>query len=366
MKETVFTQKHIALGAKMAPFAGFNMPIEYTGINREHTAVREGVGVFDVSHMGEIWVFGPQATALLQYVTSNDVSTLYPGKAQYTCLPNGRGGIVDDLIVYCFNDRKYLLGVNAANVEKDWNHICSFAGRFNMKIGAELVNASDDTCQLAIQGPKAMEVMQKLCSEDIMSMPNYTFKQLSVAGIKDAVLATTGYTGSGGCEVYVTNADGPALWDAIFAAGEPYGIVPVGLGARDTLRLEKGYLLYGNDMDDTTSPLEAGLGWITKFNDVKGDFVDRDFLLKQKAEGLKRRLVAIELIDRGIARHGYPICTADGAEIGHVTSGTMGPTAKKAVALGYISAPHFAAGSEIFVKVRDRLLKAKVVKAPFC
>ncbi len=366
MKETVFTQKHIALGAKMAPFAGFNMPIEYTGINREHTAVREGVGVFDVSHMGEIWVFGPQATALLQYVTSNDVSTLYPGKAQYTCLPNGRGGIVDDLIVYCFNDRKYLLGVNAANVEKDWNHICSFADRFNMKIGAELVNASDDTCQLAIQGPKAMEVMQKLCSEDIMSMSSYTFKQLSVAGIKDAVLATTGYTGSGGCEVYVTNADGPALWDAIFAAGEPYGIVPVGLGARDTLRLEKGYLLYGNDMDDTTSPLEAGLGWITKFNDVKGDFVDRDFLLKQKAEGLKRRLVAIELIDRGIARHGYPICTADGAEIGHVTSGTMGPTAKKAVALGYVSAPHFAAGSEIFVKVRDRLLKAKVVKAPFC
>ena len=366
MKETVFTQKHIALGAKMAPFAGYNMPIEYTGINKEHTAVREGVGVFDVSHMGEIWVFGPHATALMQYITTNDVSALYPGRAQYTCFPNGRGGIVDDFIIYCFSDTKYLLGVNAANIDKDWAHICSFADKFGMKVGIDLVNASDDTCQLAIQGPKAMEVMQKLCSEDIMSMPNYTFKQLTVAGIKNAVLATTGYTGSGGCEVYVTNEDGLKLWDAVFAAGEPYGIVPIGLGARDTLRLEKGYLLYGNDMDDTTSPLEAGLGWITKFSDAKGDFVDKDFLLAQKEAGLKRRLAAFELVDRGIARHGYPICTADGTQIGHVTSGTMGPTVKKAIGLGYIDAPLYKVGSEVYINVRDRLLKAQVVKAPFC
>ena len=366
MKETVFTPKHIALGAKMAPFAGFNMPIEYSGISKEHNAVRQGVGVFDVSHMGEIWVFGPNAKRMLQYITTNDISAMYPGRAQYTCLPNGRGGIVDDLIVYCFNDQKYLLGVNAANVDKDWAHICSFAEQFDMKPGAELVNASDDTCQLAIQGPKAMEVMQKLCGENIMDMPNYTFRQLTVAGIENALLTTTGYTGSGGCEVYVTNADGPKLWDAIFAAGEPYGIIPVGLGARDTLRLEKGYLLYGNDMDEGTSPLEASLGWITKLSDTKGDFVDKDFLLRQKAEGLKRKLVAFELVDKGIARHGYPVCDASGAEIGHVTSGTMGPTVKKAIGMAYVNAPHFALGSEIFISVRDRLLKAQVVKAPFC
>ena len=366
MKETVFTQKHIELGAKMAPFAGFNMPIEYSGLIKEHTAVREGVGIFDVSHMGEIWVFGPNAKALLQYITTNDVNALYPGRAQYTCLPNGRGGIVDDLIVYCFSDTEYLLGVNAANTDKDWNHICSFADKFGMKVDVDLVNTSDDTCQLAIQGPKAMEVMQTLCSEDIMSMHTYTFKQLTVAGFEHVLLATTGYTGSGGCEVYTTNAEGPMLWDAIMKAGEPYGIVPVGLGARDTLRLEKGYLLYGNDMDDTTSPLEAGLGWITKFNEDKGDFVDRDFLLRQKAEGLKRKLVAFELIDKGIARHGYPICDAEGREIGPVTSGTMGPTVKKAIGLGYVDAPLFTPGSEIFINVRGRLLKAQVVKAPFC
>jgi aminomethyltransferase len=366
VKETVFTPKHIALGAKMAPFAGYNMPIEYSGLIKEHTAVREGVGLFDVSHMGEIWVMGAKATALLQYITSNDISALYPGRAQYSCLPNGRGGIVDDLIVYCFGPEKYLLGVNAANTDKDWEHICSFADKFGMKVGIDLVNASDDTCQLAIQGPKAMELMQKLCSESIMDMSNYTFKQLTVAGIENALLATTGYTGSGGCEVYVTNADGLRLWDAIMDAGEPYGIVPVGLGARDTLRLEKGYLLYGNDMDDTTSPLEAGLGWITKFSESKGDFVDKEYMLAQKTEGLKRRLVAFELIEKGIARHGYSICDADGNQIGHVTSGTMGPTIKKAIGLGYVDAPYYKTGSEIFINVRDRLLKAQVVKAPFC
>ena len=365
MKNTVFTEKHIALGAKMAPFAGFNMPIQYTGINEEHACVREGVGVFDVSHMGEIWVSGPSALKFLQYVTSNDVSTLFPGKAQYTCFPNGKGGIVDDLIVYCFSTEKYLLAVNAANIEKDWNHLCSYAPEFGLEQGKTLVNASDATCQLAIQGPKAMEVMQKLCGEDIMSMEYYTFKQLEVAGIKDAILSTTGYTGSGGCEVYVPNEFGDQLWKAVFEAGEPFGIKPIGLGARDTLRLEMGFCLYGNDIDDTTSPLEAGLGWITKFNDVKGDFVDRAFLENQKAEGVKRKLVAFELVDRGIARHEMPLCDAAGRQIGHVTSGTMGPTVKKAVGMGYVEVPYNKLGSEIFVEVRGKLLKAQVVKAPF-
>ena len=308
MKNTVFTEKHIALGAKMAPFAGYNMPIQYRGINEEHACVREKVGVFDVSHMGEIWVKGPQALAFLQYVSSNDASVLFPGKAQYTCFPNGRGGIVDDFIVYCFSTEKYLLAVNAANIEKDWNHLCSVAPKFGLEVGKDLVNASDATCQLAIQGPLAMEVMQKLCKEDILSMEYYTFKELEVAGIPGAILSTTGYTGSGGCEVYVSNECGDRLWKAVFEAGEPFGIQPIGLGARDTLRLEMGFCLYGNDIDDTTSPLEAGLGWITKFNDVKGDFIDKQYLLDQKAAGLTRKLVGFELVDRGIARHEMPIC----------------------------------------------------------
>jgi len=365
MKNTVFTEKHIALGAKMAPFAGYNMPIQYKGINEEHACVREKVGVFDVSHMGEIWVKGPNALPFLQYVSSNDASVLFPGKAQYTCFPNGKGGIVDDFIVYCFSTEKYLLAVNAANIEKDWNHLCSVAPKFGLVVGKDLVNASDETCQLAIQGPLAMEVMQKLCDEDILSMEYYTFKQLKVAGIPDAILSTTGYTGSGGCEVYVPNEYGEQLWKAVFAAGEPFGIQPIGLGARDTLRLEMGFCLYGNDIDDTTSPLEAGLGWITKFNDVKGDFIDKEYLLNQKAEGLKRKLVGFELVDRGIARHEMPICDASGVKIGHVTSGTMGPTVKKAIGMGYVDVPYNKVGSEIFIDVRGKLLKAEVVKMPF-
>jgi len=365
MKNTVFTEKHIALGAKMAPFAGFNMPIQYTGINEEHACVREGVGVFDVSHMGEIWVYGASALKFLQYVTSNDVAALFPGKAQYTCLPNGKGGIVDDLIVYCFSTEKYLLAVNAANIEKDWNHLCGHAHAFGLTVGKELVNASDETCQLAIQGPKAMEVMQKLCKEDVMAMEYYTFKQMEVAGIKDAIISTTGYTGSGGCEVYVPNGEGDKLWKAVFAAGEEFGIKPIGLGARDTLRLEMGFCLYGNDIDDTTSPLEAGLGWITKFSDEKGDFVDRAFLEKQKADGVTRRLVAFEMVDKGIARHEMPVCDADGRQIGHVTSGTMGPTVKQAIGMGYVDVPFNKVGSEIYVDIRGRKLKAVVVKAPF-
>lgn len=366
MKDTVFTSKHIALGAKMAPFAGFNMPIQYTSINEEHATVREGVGVFDVSHMGEIWVSGPSSLKFLQYVASNDISVLVPGKAQYNCFPNGNGGIVDDFIVYCFKPgEKYLLAVNAANIEKDWEHLCKFAPRFGLEIGKDLANASDETCQLAVQGPKAMEVMQKLCKEEITGMEYYTFKQIEVAGIKDAIIATTGYTGSGGCEVYVSNGEGDKLWKAVFEAGEPFGIKPIGLGARDTLRLEMGFCLYGNDIDDTTSPIEAGLGWITKFTDAKGDFLDRAFLERQKAEGVTRRLVAFELVDRGIARHGMDICDESGTKIGHVTSGTMGPTVKKAIGLGYVDVPFNKAGSEIFVDVRGKLLKAVVVKAPF-
>ena len=365
MKNTVFTEKHIALGAKMAPFAGYNMPIQYKGINEEHACVREKVGVFDVSHMGEIWVKGPKALPFLQYVSSNDASVLFPGKAQYTCFPNGKGGIVDDFIVYCFSTEKYLLAVNAANIEKDWNHLCAVAPKFGLTVGKDLVNASDQTCQLAIQGPKAMEVMQKLCDEDVLSMEYYTFKQLKVAGIPDAILSTTGYTGSGGCEVYVPNEYGDKLWNAVFAAGEPFGIQPIGLGARDTLRLEMGFCLYGNDIDDTTSPLEAGLGWITKFNDVKGDFIDKQYLLDQKAAGLTRKLVGFELVDRGIARHEMTICDAEGKQIGHVTSGTMGPTVKKAIGMGYVDVPFNKVGSEIYIEIRGKLLKAVVVKMPF-
>jgi aminomethyltransferase len=349
----------------MVPFAGFNMPIQYVGINEEHNTVREGVGVFDVSHMGDIWVKGPNAVPFLQYVTSNDVSTLFPGKAQYSCFPNGKGGIVDDVIIYCIDKETYLLVVNAANIEKDWAHLCGFAEKFSITPGKELYNASDEICQLAIQGPKALEVMQKICDGDIMSMEYYTFKKLTVAGIPNAILSITGYTGSGGCEVYVANEDGVKLWDAIFAAGEEFGIKPIGLGARDTLRLEMGFCLYGNDIDDTTSPLEAGLGWITKFNDVKGDFVDKEYLLAQKTEGLKSRLVGFELIDRGIARHGAPICNAEGTQIGVVTSGTMGPSVKKAIGLGYVNLPFNKVDTEIYINIRGKLLKAVVVKTPF-
>lgn len=365
MKNTVFTEKHIAFGAKMVPFAGYNMPIQYVGINEEHNTVREGVGVFDVSHMGDFWVKGPNAIPFLQYVTSNDVSTLVPGKAQYSCFPNGKGGIVDDVIIYCIDNETFLLVVNAANIQKDWAHLCGFAEKFSITPGKELYDASDEICQLAIQGPKAMEVMQKICDQEIMSMGYYTFKKLTVAGIPNAILSITGYTGSGGCEVYVANEDGIKLWDAIFAAGEEFGIKPIGLGARDTLRLEMGFCLYGNDIDDTTSPLEAGLGWITKFNDVKGDFVDKEYLLAQKEAGLKSRLVGFELLDRGIARHGALICDAEGTQIGVVTSGTMGPTVKKAIGLGYVNLPFNKVDTEIYINIRGKLLKAVVVKTPF-
>jgi aminomethyltransferase len=364
MKTTAFTEKHIALGAKMVPFAGYNMPVEYVGINEEHNTVRNGVGVFDVSHMGEIWVKGPNALAFLQYVSSNDVAALYPGKVQYTCFPNGKGGIVDDYLTYCIDEQTYLLVVNASNIEKDWNHLCAIAPKFGLTPGKELYNASDEICQLAVQGPKAVEAMQKLCDEDLMSMEYYTFKKVMLGGVS-VIFSITGYTGAGGCEIYAANEDSEKLWKAVFEAGEEFGIKPIGLGARDTLRLEMGFCLYGNDIDDTTSPIEAGLGWITKFNDVKGDFIDRDYMLAQKKDGLKRKLVGFELVDKGVPRHGYEVCDAEGNVIGVVTSGTMGPTCGKAVGLAYAPAPYYKLGSEIYIKVREKLLKAVVVKPPF-
>ena len=365
MKQTAFTEKHIALGAKMVPFAGYNMPVEYVGINEEHTTVREKVGVFDVSHMGEFWVKGENALPFLQYVTSNDVSVLVPGKIQYSCFPNGKGGIVDDLLVYCIDSLTYLLVVNASNIDKDWNHLCEIAPKFNITPGKELYNASDEIAQLAVQGPKALLAMQKICDQNVVDMEYYTFAKMTVAGIPDVIFSITGYTGSGGCEIYVANKDAEKLWNAVFEAGEEFGIKPIGLGARDTLRLEMGFCLYGNDLDDTTSPIEAGLGWITKFNDVKGDFLDKGYMLNQKAEGLKRKLVGFELLDRGVPRHGYAVCNAEGEEIGVVTSGTMSPMMKKPVGMAYVSPLFSKVDSEIYIKVREKLLKAQVVKLPF-
>lgn len=365
MKTTVFTKYHIAAGAKMAEFAGYNMPIEFTGINDEHMAVRNGAGVFDVSHMGEIWVKGPRALDLLQRITTNDVSKLFDGKVQYTCMPNGRGGIVDDILVYRVDAETYMLCVNAANIDKDWKHICAEGKAFGMEAGhgRELYNASDEICQLAVQGPLAMKIVQKMCAEPVEEMEYYTFKKMPVAGC-DAILSITGYTGSGGCEIYVANEDGDKLWKALWEAGEEFGLKNIGLGARDTLRLEKGFCLYGNDIDDTTSPIEAGLGWITKFADGK-EFIDRAVMEKQKAEGVARKLVGLKMIERGIPRHGYPIASPEGEAIGHVTSGTMSPCLKVGVALGYVEAAYAKPGTEIAVVIREKPVKAEVVKIPF-
>ena len=365
MKSTVFTKYHIAAGAKMAEFAGYNMPIEFTGINDEHMTVRNGAGVFDVSHMGEIWVKGPKALGLLQRITTNDVAKLYDGKVQYSCMPNGRGGIVDDILVYRVDAETYMLCVNAANIDKDWAHICAEGKAFGMEAGhgKELYNASDEICQLAVQGPLAMKIVQKMCAEPVEEMEYYTFKKMPVAGC-DAILSITGYTGSGGCEIYVANEDGDKLWKALWEAGEEFGLKNIGLGARDTLRLEKGFCLYGNDIDDTTSPIEAGLGWVTKFADGK-EFIDRAVMEKQKAEGVARKLVGLKMIERGIPRHGYPIASPEGEAIGHVTSGTMSPCLKVGVALGYVEAAYAKPGTEIAVVIREKPVKAEVVKIPF-
>lgn len=364
MKTTAFTKYHIANGARMSEFAGYNMPIEFSGINDEHLTVRNGCGVFDVSHMGEIWIKGDKALDLLQHITTNDVSKLYDGKVQYSCMPNGKGGIVDDILVYRVDSKTYLLVVNAANVDKDWNHIVAQGKAFGMEAGKELYNASEEICQLAVQGPLAMKVVQKMCPAKVEDMEYYTFVKTNVAGIEGAILSATGYTGSGGCEIYVANEDADRLWEALWKAGEEYGLKNIGLGARDTLRLEKGFCLYGHEIDDTTSPIEAGLGWITKFAEGK-DFIDRDKMAALKAEGVKRKLVGFKLIDRGIPRNGYEIADAQGNIIGRVTSGTMSPCLKVGIGTGYVPTDCSKAGSEIYIPVRGRLLKAEVVKMPF-
>lgn len=360
MKNTPFTQKHIDLGAKMAEFAGYNMPISYTGINDEHQTVRRNAGVFDVSHMGEFMLKGENALDLIQRVTSNDASKLKTGKAQYSCLPNEDGGIVDDLLVYCIEENKvYMLVVNASNIEKDWNWI----QKHNSK-NVEMHNISDDTCLLAIQGPNATRILQPLTDMDILNLKYYTFVKGKFDGIDNVLVSATGYTGAGGVEIYFENKDNNAekIWNSIFKVGEPQGLKAIGLAARDTLRLEMGYCLYGNDIDDTTSPLEAGLGWITKFNK---EFTAKEIIEKQKAEGVKRKLVGFEIIDRGIPRHNYEICDENGTKIGYVTSGTQSPSLNKAIGMGYVQTDFSELDSIIYVKVRDKLLKAKVVKFPF-
>lgn len=360
MKNTPFTQKHIALGAKMAEFAGYNMPISYSGINDEHAAVRTNAGIFDVSHMGEFMLKGPNALDLIQRVTTNDASKLTPGKAQYSCLPNETGGIVDDLLVYCIEeDNVYMLVVNASNIEKDWNWI----SRFNTK-GVEMHNISEKTCLLAVQGPNACKILQPLADMDIMNLKYYTFTKGVFAGVDNVIVSATGYTGSGGVEIYFEDKDGNAdkIWDAIFEIGGPQGLKPIGLGARDTLRLEMGYCLYGNDIDDTTSPLEGGLGWITKFTK---DFTNRAYLEKQKVEGVSKKLVGIEMVDKGIPRHGYEIKDAAGSLIGVVTSGTQAPSLGKAIAMGYVANAFATIDTEVFIDIRGRLLKARAVKMPF-
>ena len=357
MKNTALTQKHQDLGAKLVPFAGYNMPVQYEGVTVEHETVRNGVGVFDVSHMGEFELKGENALALIQKVSTNDASVLVDGKAQYSCMPNGNGGIVDDLIIYRISQNHYFLVVNASNIEKDWNWISS-----HNDLGVEMTNLSNDYSLLAIQGPKAAEAMQQLTSIDLSAMVYYTFQYGTFAGIENVMISATGYTGSGGFELYVKNEHAEQLWNRIFEAGEKFGIKPIGLAARDTLRLEMGFCLYGNDIDDTTSPLEAGLGWITKFTK---DFVDSDFLKNQKEVGVSRKLVAFEMIDRGIPRHDYKIVDANGAEIGKVTSGTMSPSMKIGIGLGYVTIENAQLDREIFIEIRDKNIKAKVVKLPF-
>ncbi len=360
MKHTPFLKKHIALGAKMAEFAGYNMPISYSGINDEHAAVRNNAGIFDVSHMGEFILKGEHALGLIQSVTTNDASRLTAGKAQYSCFTNDQGGIVDDLIVYCIEENNvYMLVVNASNIEKDWKWIAAHNAN-----NAEMHNISDKTCLLAIQGPNATKMLQPLTEIDILNLQYYTFAKGLFAGVENVLISATGYTGSGGIEIYFEDKDGAAdkIWDKIFEAGAPQGLKPIGLGARDTLRLEMGYCLYGNDIDDTTSPLEAGLGWITKFTK---DFTANRILENQKKDGVQRKLVGFEMLEKGIPRHDYEIKDFSGMTIGKVTSGTQSPSLGKAIGLGYVSTVFSRIDVNIYIKVRDKLLQAKVVKLPF-
>lgn len=359
MKKTPFTETHIALGAKMHEFAGYNMPIEYSGITDEHHTVVNSVGVFDVSHMGEFWVKGPEAASFIQKITSNDVSKLEVGKIQYTCFINDKGGIIDDFLLYKYEDEKYMMVVNASNIQKDWEWC-----KKNNTQGAILEDASEHTALLAIQGPKAVETLQKLTDVNLSEIPYYTFVEGSIGGVDNVIISNTGYTGAGGFELYFYPEHGQKLWDSIFEAGKEFGIKPAGLGARDTLRLEMGFCLYGNELSDETTPLEAGLGWITKLVDGN-NFTARDIIEKQKAEGLERKLFGFTLVDRGVPRTGYEIANAEGEIIGNVTSGTMSPMLKVGIGMGYAKPEYTKPGTEVFIKVRNRSLKATVTKLPF-
>ena len=357
MKNTALTHIHESLGAKMVPFAGYMMPVQYEGINIEHETVRNGVGVFDVSHMGEFYLKGKNALALIQKVTSNDASVLVDGKVQYSCLPNNDGGIVDDLLVYRINEEKYFLVVNASNIEKDWNWISQ-----HNDLGVEMTNSSDELSLLAVQGPKAAQALQSLTDIDLSAMEYYTFKIGTFAGIENVIVSATGYTGSGGFEIYFKNKDAEHIWNAIFKAGEKFGIKPIGLAARDTLRLEMGFCLYGNDINDTTSPIEAGLGWITKFTK---DFTNSEALKQQKAEGVSKKLIAFEVIEKAVPRHDYEIVNEAGENIGTVTSGTMSPSLKKGIGMGYVKKAYSKLGTKIFIQIRNKAIPALVVKLPF-
>lgn len=357
MKRTPFYDIHVALGAKIVPFAGYEMPVQYSGITEEHMAVRQAAGMFDVSHMGEFILKGPHALDLVQKVTSNDASLLTDGKVQYSCMPNDTGGIVDDLLVYRLDAETYMLVVNASNIEKDWNWISK-----HNEWGVEMKDISDRTALLAVQGPDAARLLQSLTSEDLSSISYYTFRRGVFAGVSNVIISATGYTGAGGFELYFDEQHAAAVWNAIMDAGKPFGLMPAGLGCRDTLRLEMGFCLYGNDIDDTTSPIEAGLGWITKFTK---DFVNRAAIEEQKKNGPSRKLVGFRMLERGIPRHDYPIVDAGGRVIGKVSSGTQSPSLKEAIGMGYVETAHSKTGSEIFIDIRGKAIKAEVVKIPF-
>ena len=359
MKQTAFYNKHEKLGARIIPFAGYLMPVEYSGINDEHITVREKAGIFDVSHMGEIWVKGPKAKALVQKVTTNDINRLSPGRIQYSCFPNGKGGIVDDLLVYCYEDEKFLLVVNASNVEKDYNWLLN-----QNTEGAVLENSSDRISQLAVQGPLAAEILQKLTNVDLSKVEYYSFVTGEFAGEREVIISATGYTGAGGFELYFYNDAGPVIWDSIMNVGKDYGLKPIGLAARDTLRLEMGYCLYGNDINDTTSPIEAGLGWITKFSEGN-DFIGRPLFEKQKNEGVTRKLTAFKMMERGIPRQHYEVVNSKGELIGEVTSGTMSPMLKEGIGMAYVMTEYHSIDKEIFIRIRNKDLRAKVVGLPF-
>lgn len=358
MKNTALTHKHKELGAKMVDFAGYNMPVEYSGLRDEHITVREKVGMFDVSHMGEFWIEGPNAYDLIQKVSANDASKLKPGKAQYTCLPNGEGGIVDDFLIYQYDEEKYMAVVNAANIEKDWNWF-----QKQNTMGAKMKDDSDKMSLLAIQGPKALATMEKLTDENLAEMKPFRFKVGKIAGADNVIISATGYTGEHGFELYLDNSVAEQIWDAVMEAGEEFGIKPIGLGARDTLRLEAGLCLYGNDIDDTTSPIEAGLSWVVKFKDYK-EFIDKDYLWKQKQEGVSRKLIAFIMQEKGIPRQHYEIVNKNEEKIGEVTSGTMSPMLNKGIGMGYVKSEYAEEGNDIFIKIRKKVLKAEIVKIP--